>query len=81
MPELDPPLGIDPMIGDQAQAISRAVLGRDLTPDEAEAMKSIFRAAAQALKEGFIQRLSRHVQAERKEEAIEGFFEDQIKTD
>ena len=64
-----------------ALAIGRAVLGRELTPEEVDAMKSIFQAAAQALKEGFIQRLARHVQAERKEETIEEFFEDQVKAD
>ena len=64
-----------------ALAIGREVLGRDLTSEEADALKSIFLAAAQALSEGFIQRLARHVQAERREETIEEFFEDQVKAD
>ena len=64
-----------------ALAIGREVLGRDLTSEEADALKSIFLAAVQALSEGFIQRLARHVQAERREETIEEFFEDQVKAD
>jgi hypothetical protein len=44
-------------------------------------MKTIFNAAAQALSEGFIQRLANHVLAERREESIEEFFEDNLKTD
>ena len=62
-------------------AIGRKVLSRDLTPDESEAMKSIFRAAAQALSEGFIQRLATHVLSERRDETIEEFFGDTLKTD
>jgi hypothetical protein len=61
--------------------IGRNVLGRDLTPEEAEALKTIFSAAAQALSEGFIQRLADHVLAERRDESIEEFFEDKLKTD
>ena len=62
-------------------AIGRKVLSRDLTPGEAEALKTIFRAAAQALSDGFIQRLASQVLAERREETIEEFFEDKLKTD
>ncbi len=62
-------------------AIGRKVLGRDLSPREFEALKSILGAAAQALSEGFIERLATHVLSERKEETIEEFFEDQVKTD
>jgi hypothetical protein len=56
-------------------------LSRDLNPEEAEAMQTIFSAAAQALSEGFIQRLATHVLAERRDETIEEFFEDKLKTD
>jgi hypothetical protein len=72
---------IPQMVEIDALAIGRAVLGREMTSEEADAMKSIFLAAAQALKEGLIQRLARHVQAERKEETLEEFFEDQVKAD
>jgi hypothetical protein len=64
-----------------ALAIGRKVLGRDLTSEEAEAMKTIFQAAAQALSHGFIRRLADHVLAERRDEAIEEFFEGKVKTD
>ncbi len=69
------------MIEADALALGRKVLGRDLFADEAEAMKTIFSAAAQALSHGFIQRLARHVLAERREESLEEFFEDKVKTD
>ncbi len=69
------------MIEADALALGRKVLGRDLFADEAEAMKTIFSAAAQALTEGFIRRLADHVLAERREESIEGFFEGHVRTD
>jgi hypothetical protein len=72
---------IQQIIDSDALAIGRKVLGRDLTPDEAEALTTIFQAAAQALSAGFIQRLARHVVAERGEESIEQFFEGQVKAD
>ena len=81
MPEPQQAQSLNQMVETDAVAIGREVLGRDLTQEEADAMKSIFLAAAQALREGFIQRLARHVQAEREEEAIEEFFEDQVKAD
>jgi len=81
MPEPQQAQSVSQMVETDALAIGRAVLGRDPTQDEADALKSIFHAAAQALKEGLIERLARHVQAERKEEAIEEFFEDQVKAD
>ena len=62
-------------------AIGHHVLGRELSPEEAEAMKTIFNAAAQALSDGFIQRLATHVLAERRDESIEEFFGDKLKTD
>jgi hypothetical protein len=64
-----------------ALAIGRKVLGRELTADEAEAMRTIFQAAAQALSHGFIRRLADHVLAERRDESIEEFFEGKVKTD
>jgi hypothetical protein len=69
------------LIEADALAIGRRTLGRDLTPAEAEAMKTIFVAAAQALSEGVIERLANHVLAERREETIEEFFEGKVKTD
>jgi hypothetical protein len=65
----------------EALQIGRRILGRDLTPAEAIAMNAIFTAAAQALSEGVIERLANHVVAERREETIEEFFEDKVKTD
>jgi ribosomal protein S7 len=53
----------------------------DALADEAEAMRTILQAAAQALSHGFIRRLADHVLAERRDEAIEEFFEGKVKTD
>ena len=64
-----------------ATRLGRAVLGRDLSADEAAAMASIFKAAVQALKHGFIRRLAEHVEAERTDESVEEFFEDIIHPD
>ena len=61
--------------------LGRAVMGRELTVEEADAMKTIFRSAAQALKHGFIRRLAEHVVAERTDESVEEFFEGIIKPD
>jgi len=80
-PQPQPQQTTDQVVVACATAIGRNVLGRDLTSEEAEAMKTIFSAAAQALSEGFIQRLANHVLAERREESIEEFFEDKLKTD
>jgi hypothetical protein len=80
-PQPQPQQTTDQVVEACATAIGRKVLGRDLTPEEAEAMKTIFSAAARALSEGFIQRLANHVLAERREETIEEFFEDKLKTD
>lgn len=67
----------------EAAAISlgRAVLGRELTGEEADAMKTIFRSTEQALKHGFIRRLAEHVVSERTDESVEEFFEGIIKPD
>jgi len=83
MPDLQPQpqQSTDQIVEACSTAIGRQILGRDLTREEAEAMKTIFNAAAQALSEGFIQRLANHVLAERREESIEEFFEDKLKTD
>jgi hypothetical protein len=64
-----------------AQSLGRTVVGRDLTAEEAEAMTTIFKSAAQALKHGFIRRLAEHVVAERTDESVEEFFEDVIQPD
>jgi hypothetical protein len=69
------------LIETDALDIGRRTVGRDLTQPEAQAMKTIFIAAAQALSEGLIERLANHVLAERREETIEEFFEDKVKTD
>jgi hypothetical protein len=63
-----------------APDLGRAVMGRELTADEARALRDIFRATAQALKHGFIRRLADHVLAERETESVEEFFEN-IKAD
>ena len=80
-PQPQPQQSTDQVVEACSTAIGRQVLGRDLTREEAEAMKTIFSAAAQALSEGFIQRLANHVLAERREESIEEFFEDKLETD
>jgi hypothetical protein len=72
---------IEQFVSESASALGLQVLGRALTPEEAGAMKAIFRAASQALADGFIQRLADHVLAERREEAIEEFFESKVKAD
>ena len=64
-----------------ADTLGRAVTGRAPTPEETEALVSIFRATAQALKHGFIRRMAENVVAERTDEAVEEFFEDEIHTD
>ncbi len=81
MSEPEEQQGIDQLVADGAAALGRQVLGRDPTPQEAAALKTIFRATAQALSDGFIQRLADHVLAERREESIEEFFESKVKAD
>lgn len=75
----------EPSVNQIAEAdaldIGRKVLGRELSEDEADAMKTIFQAAAQALQHGFIRRLANHVIAERRDESIEEFFEEKLQTD
>ena len=66
---------------ESADRLGREGLGRDLTGDEAEALASIFRAAIQALKHGFIGRLAEHVRSERETESVEEFFGDNLHTD
>jgi hypothetical protein len=79
--ELNLNLSLNQEVETDALAIGRKVLGRELTADEAEAMRTILQAAAQALSHGFIRRLADHVLAERRDEAIEEFFEGKVKTD
>jgi hypothetical protein len=74
-------LSTSQMVEADALEIGRKVLGRDLTDEEADAMKTIFQAAAQALSHGFIKRLADHVVAERRDEAIEEFFGEELRTD
>jgi hypothetical protein len=75
-----PETGLTPEAQAEAFALGlgKAVVGRDLTADEADAMATIFKAAVQALRHGFARRLADHVVAERSDESIEEFFEDQI---
>jgi hypothetical protein len=80
-PQPHPQQTTDQVVEACSTAIGRSVLGRDLAPEEAEAMKTILSAAAQSLSEGFIQRLATHVLAERRDESIEEFFENKLKTD
>lgn len=56
------------------RALGRRTLGRELTADESAALSSILKAAVQALKHGFVQRLARQVQSERETESVEEFF-------
>lgn len=72
---------IDQIAAESAMLLGRQVLGRDLTSEEAEALKTIFNAAAQALAGGFIKRMAEQVLAERREESIEEFFENKVKAD
>ncbi|MGE3821218.1 MAG: hypothetical protein AB7I30_17530 [Isosphaeraceae bacterium] len=81
MTEREPELSPEQEAEADALAIGRRVVGRELTVEEAEAMTTIFRSAVQALKHGFIRRLAEHVQAERTDEAVEEFFEEQIHPD
>jgi hypothetical protein len=64
-----------------ALSLGRTVVGRDLTAEEADSLKTIFRAAVQALQHGFVRRLAEHVVSERTDESVEEFFEDVIDTD
>lgn len=64
-----------------ALSLGRSVAGRDLTPVEADALVTIFKAAVQALRHGFIRRLAEHVTAERTDESVEEFFGDIITPD
>jgi hypothetical protein len=61
-----------------AQSLGRTVVGRELTADEAAAMATVFKAAVQALRHGFIRRLAEHVVAEQTDESVEEFLEDVI---
>ena len=72
-------LSIDQQAAAAALSLGKAITGRELTSDEAEAMTAIFRAAAEALRHGFIKRLASQVKAERETENVEEFFEDIIK--
>jgi len=79
MAEPGPELSVDQRAKAAAQEFGSLVAGRELTGEEFEAMASIFKAAGEALREGFIRRLAEHVRTERDSEAVEEFFEDVIK--
>jgi hypothetical protein len=64
-----------------ALSLGRAVLGREMTVEETEAVTTILKATVQALKHGFIRRLANHVLSEREDESVEEFFEDAIRPD
>jgi len=83
MPEPGGELSIDAQIQTVAQQLGRAVLGRELNPDEADAMIAVIKAATDALREGhgFLHRLAEQVRAERETENVEEFFEGIIKAD
>jgi hypothetical protein len=74
-------MSLNQLVDADALALGRRILGRELTAEEAEAMRAIFQSVAQALSTGFIRRLADHVLAERREETIEQFFEGKVKTD
>jgi hypothetical protein len=57
-----------------APSLGRSVVGRDPTPDEADAMTTTVEAAVQALRHGFVRRPADHVVAERTDESVEEFL-------
>jgi len=67
-------LTVEQQAENAAITLGRAVMGRDLTADEAEALGIVFKDAIQALQHGFIRRLAEKVQAERETESVEEFF-------
>ncbi len=79
-PQPQPEQSTDQVVEACAISVGRQVLGRELSPAEMQALRAIFSAAAQALAEGFIERLATQVLAERRDEKIEEFFEN-VKTD
>ena len=74
---------LDEQIAATAGSLGQTVLGREPNADELEALTTILRATAEALRHGhgFIKRLAEQVQEERTTENVEEFFEDTIKTD
>ena len=81
MSEPERELTLEEQTAQTAQSLGRAVVGRELTAEEADAMTTIFRSAVQALQHGFIRRLAEYVVAERTDESVEEFFEDVINPD
>ena len=71
------PVSVD-TVESVALGFGRSVLDRDPTPEEAASLAVILNATAQALRHGFIRRMADEVAAERTDEAIEEFFEEQI---
>lgn len=76
MSEPGPELSVDAQAEAAARALGGQAVGRTLTADEAAAMATIFKAAVQALRHGFITRLAERVVAEREDEAVEELLED-----
>ena len=70
---------VDQYVKSAAHSFGSQVAGRELSADEFEALAAIFKAAGDALRDGFIKRLAEHVRTERDSEAVEEFFEDIIK--
>jgi len=68
-------LSVDEQAEAATRVLGRQALGRELTAEESAALSSILKAAVQALKHGFIQRLAEQVQCERETETVEEFFE------
>lgn len=71
---------VDQKAEDVARELGRMVLEREMTIDESTAMATIFKAAVQALRHGFVKRLAEQVRAERESETVEEFFQN-IKPD
>jgi hypothetical protein len=79
MPESPRSRNVDQEAANAAQSLGRAATGRELTAEETDAMLSIIKAAAEALRHGFVKRLAERVRSERDTENVEEFFEDVIK--
>lgn len=68
-------VAVEAHLGRLAGALGRQTVNRELSGEEVAAMTTILRAAVQALRHGFIQRLAEQVTAERETETVEEFFE------
>lgn len=61
-----------------AHSLGREALGREPNADEADALATIARAVIGALRDGHIRRLAEQVSAERTDERVEEFFEQNL---